>query len=83
MSDVDWLVVLSEDIGYVSQSVIVGDLEILWHPFEPRIVGIKIWSMNLRPNGPEILSRAGLRYSPEDPRSNPTYRPAKPHREAR
>ena len=56
----DWLLVLFEDVPYRADSLSVGDIDILWHPHENKIVGVKIWDMSRRPNGARILQDAGL-----------------------
>ena len=39
--DLDWLVWLDEDVGYVAHPVHPG-FEVLMHPYENRVVGYKI-----------------------------------------
>ena len=51
----DWLIYLAEDVAYRSDSLVQGVVEVLWHPHEDRIVGMKIWDVSQHATGRRIL----------------------------
>ncbi len=53
----DQLFYLSEDVSYRSEQLIPGVVEVLWHPDEDRVVGIKIWDVSQHEAGRRILKR--------------------------
>jgi hypothetical protein len=55
----DWLVILMEDVSYRSEPT-GGPFEILWHPYEDRIVGVKIMAISWFEHGLSILRKAKL-----------------------
>lgn len=58
--EMDWLIYLTEDVQYRSDQLIPGVVDVLWHPYENRIVGLKIWGVSQSAGGQRILKIAGL-----------------------
>lgn len=58
--EMDWLIFLIKDATYLSASLSHGDLEVLWDAKGKKIIGVKIWDISKRPNGADLLQRAGL-----------------------
>lgn len=56
----DWLMYLSEDVAYRADPLIIGVVDILWHPYEDRIIGFKVWDASKHQNGLRILKMANL-----------------------
>ena len=54
----DWLMVILKDVSYGAQPL--GPVDVLWHPHEDRIVGIKLRDATGFPGGPAIVAKAGL-----------------------
>ena len=54
----DWLMVILEDVSYRAQPL--GPVDVLWHPHEDRIVGIKLRDATGFPGGAGIVAKAGL-----------------------
>ncbi len=58
--DMDWLLMLTEDVAYRADPLVPGVVDVLWHPYENRIVGLKIWDASRHPNSQRILTDARL-----------------------
>lgn len=56
----DELIILTEDVSHRSQWCSDLPIEILWHPYEDRIVGMKFTSVSRTPGGREALKRLGI-----------------------
>ncbi len=56
----DWLLLLTEDVSYRADPLVPGVVDVLWHPHEDRIVGLKIWDASRYPNSQRILTSAKL-----------------------
>ncbi len=56
----DWLLLLTEDVSYRADPLVPGVVDVLWHPYENRIVGLKIWDASRHPNSQRILTDARL-----------------------
>lgn len=52
----DWLLVLMEDVGYVAEALIPGVVDILWHPQEKRVVGVKVWDVSAHAIGSAVIA---------------------------
>lgn len=52
---IDWLLYLSEDCAYRAGTLVPGVVDILWHPHEDRIVGLKIWHVSDYPDGAMVI----------------------------
>lgn len=59
-SAMDWLLYLAEDVPYRADAMIPGLIDVLWHPYEDRIVGIKIWDASKHAAGQRILRTTGF-----------------------
>ena len=53
--NLDRLILLLEDVGYVSRPFIPGVVDILMHPAGTHVVGVQIWGFGRNPRGADIL----------------------------